>query len=99
MAHSLSAKKRIRTNETRREINGNRMGRIRTFVKKTENAIIAGDKGAAEEAFKSAMPEMHRGSGDCRCDAAILHLQRCRGWKPRPSHAHSLNSSPLAPFV
>ena len=61
MAHSLSAKKRIRTNETRREINGNRMGRIRTFVKKTETAIAAGDKGAAEEAFKSAMPEMHRG--------------------------------------
>lgn len=61
MAYSLSAKKRIRTNEKRREINGNRISRIRTFVKKAENAIAAGDKGAAEEAFKSAMPEMHRG--------------------------------------
>ncbi|MGB0843133.1 MAG: 30S ribosomal protein S20 [Alphaproteobacteria bacterium] len=61
MAHSLSAKKRIRTNEKRREINGNRMSRIRTFVKKTESAIAEGNKGAAEEAFKSAMPEMHRG--------------------------------------
>lgn len=62
MAYTLSAKKRIRTNEARRKINRDRVGRIRSFVKKAEVAIEAGDKQAAEEAFKLAMPEMHRGA-------------------------------------
>ena len=61
MAHSNSAKKRIRTNQRRREINRARVSRIRTFVKKTEMAIEAGDKSVAEAAFKQAMPEMHKG--------------------------------------
>lgn len=62
MANTPSAKKRVRTNEARREINRNRVGRIRSFVKKAEQAIVAGDKKAAEDAFKLAMPEMHRGA-------------------------------------
>ena len=61
MAQHKSAKKRIVRNEKRRVINHARISRIRTFVKKVENAIAAGNKEHAAEAFKRAQPELHRG--------------------------------------
>jgi small subunit ribosomal protein S20 len=61
MANTPQAKKRIRRNERRNVINGNRVSRIRTFVKKVEAAIASGDKNAAAEALKAAQPEMQRG--------------------------------------
>ena len=61
MAHHKSAKKRIRRNAHRAEINRSRISRIRTFVKKVELAIAAGDKSAAQTALRAAQPEMHRG--------------------------------------
>ncbi|PLK26470.1 30S ribosomal protein S20 [Novosphingobium sp. TH158] len=61
MANTPQAKKRIRRNERRAEINGARIGRIRTFVKKVESAIAGGDKTAAAEALKAAQPELARG--------------------------------------
>ncbi len=61
MANTPQAKKRIRRNEKRAEINGNRIGRIRTFVKKVESAIAGGDKSAAADALKAAQPELARG--------------------------------------
>ena len=61
MAHHKSAKKRIRRNARRTEINRDRVGRIRTYVKKVEMAIAGGDKEAAQSALRSAQPEMHRG--------------------------------------
>ena len=61
MANTPQARKRIRRNERRAEINGNRLGRIRTFVKKVEAALAGGDKAAAAEALKAAQPELARG--------------------------------------
>jgi len=61
MANTPQAKKRIRRNEKRAEINGNRLGRIRTFVKKVESAIAGGDKTAAADALNAAQPELARG--------------------------------------
>lgn len=61
MAHHKSAKKRIRRNANRFEINHARISRIRTFVKKVEKAIASGDQTAAKSAFAEAQPEMHRG--------------------------------------
>ena len=61
MAITPQAKKRIRRNDRRAEINGARVGRIRTFVKKVESAIAGGDKSAAAEALREAQPEMARG--------------------------------------
>lgn len=61
MANHKSAEKRIRQTARRTEVNGARMSRIRTFVKKVEVAISSGDKSAAADAFKSAQPEMMRG--------------------------------------
>ncbi len=61
MANTPQAKKRIRRNDKRAEINGNRIGRIRTFVKKVEAALEGGDKTAAAEALHAAQPELARG--------------------------------------
>lgn len=61
MANTPQAKKRIRRNTARTAVNKNRVSRIRTLVKKVENALIAGDKAAAADALKVAQPELARG--------------------------------------
>ena len=61
MANTPQAKKRIRRNDRRAEINGARVSRIRTFVKKVEAALVAGDKDAAATALAAAQPELARG--------------------------------------
>ena len=61
MANTPQAKKRIRRNDRRAEINGARVGRIRTFVKKVESALSEGDKPAAAAALAAAQPELARG--------------------------------------
>jgi len=61
MANHASAKKRTRRNAARALINKSRMSRIRTFVKRIETAISAGDSADAKEALKVAQPEIQRG--------------------------------------
>jgi small subunit ribosomal protein S20 len=61
MANTASAKKRIRQTIRRTAVNKARVSRIRTFVKQVETAIDGGNKDAAAEALKAAMPEMQRG--------------------------------------
>lgn len=61
MAQHQSAKTRIRRNARREAINGARRSRVRTYVRKVEEAIEAGDKKAAQEALRAAQPEIHRG--------------------------------------
>ncbi len=61
MANHASAKKRVRRNARRAEINTARKSRIRTFVKKIETAIAEGDSAAAKEALRVAQPELHKG--------------------------------------
>ena len=61
MANTPQAKKRIRRNNRRAEVNTARMSRIRNFVKKVEAAIDGGDKKAAQEALRAAQPELARG--------------------------------------
>ncbi|MCB9964394.1 MAG: 30S ribosomal protein S20 [Rhodospirillales bacterium] len=61
MANHASSKKRIRRNEKRAVINGDRRSRIRTFIKKVELALQAGDAETASAALKNAQPEIMRG--------------------------------------
>ena len=61
MANTLQTKKRIRSNERKAVVNKSRVSRIRTFVRKVEEAITAGDKKAAGEALQAAQPEIMRG--------------------------------------
>jgi small subunit ribosomal protein S20 len=61
MANTPQARKRIRRNDRRADINTARVSRIRTFLKKVESALDAGGKDAAEAALKAAQPELMRG--------------------------------------
>ena len=61
MANTPQAKKRIRRNARRAEINGARVSRLRSFLKRVELAIAGGDKTAAADALKAAQPELARG--------------------------------------
>ncbi|MCP4821031.1 MAG: 30S ribosomal protein S20 [Shimia sp.] len=61
MANSPQAKKRARQNERRLEVNKARRSRIRTSLRKVEEAIASGDKEAATAALRAAQPELMRG--------------------------------------
>lgn len=61
MANSPQSKKRARQNERRLDINKARRSRIRTFLRKIEEAIASGDKDAAQNALRAAQPELMRG--------------------------------------
>lgn len=61
MANSPQAKKRARQNARRALINQSRRSRIRTHLRKVEEAIASGDQAAAAEALKIAQPEVMRG--------------------------------------
>lgn len=61
MANTESAKKRVRVTERRTAVNRARVSRIRTFIKKVELALEAGDAAGAKLAFAAAEPEIARG--------------------------------------
>lgn len=61
MANTPQAKKRIRRNANRAEINGARVSRIRTFVKAVESALASGNKADATAALQKVQPELFRG--------------------------------------
>lgn len=61
MANSPQAKKRARQIERRTEVNKARRSRIRTFLRKVEEAVASGDQEAAAAALKAAQPELMRG--------------------------------------
>ncbi len=60
MANTSSAKKNVRKMERKTAVNMARRSRVRTFLRRVEDAIAAGDKAAASEALKAAEPEMMR---------------------------------------
>jgi len=61
MANSPQSKKRARQAERRTLVNKNRRTRIRTFIRKVEEAITGGDQAVASSALKAAQPEIMRG--------------------------------------
>ncbi|HVY91079.1 MAG TPA: 30S ribosomal protein S20 [Hyphomonadaceae bacterium] len=61
MANTKSAKKMVRKIARRTEVNKGRRSRVRTYVRKVEEAIASGDKKAATTALKAAEPEIMRG--------------------------------------
>jgi small subunit ribosomal protein S20 len=61
MANTPQSKKRARQSEARYAVNKARRSRIRTFLRKVEEAIASGDQTAAAEALKNAQPELARG--------------------------------------
>lgn len=61
MANTPQSKKRARQNEARFVVNQARRSRIRTFLRKVEEAIASGDSKAATDALRAAQPELARG--------------------------------------
>jgi small subunit ribosomal protein S20 len=70
VAHSRSAKKRIRQTLRRTLRNKSRKSRIRTFVRKVEEAVASGDYEAARAAFVTAESELRRG-----VTKGVLHIK------------------------
>lgn len=62
MANSPQSKKRVRQTARRTAVNRARRSRIRTFIRKVEEAIASGDQTAAREALREAEPEIMRGA-------------------------------------
>lgn len=60
MANTTSAKKATRKLVRRTAVNKSRRSRVRSFVRKVEEAIASGDKTTAQAAFLAAQPELMR---------------------------------------
>ena len=60
MANTSSAKKMARKIDARTEMNRARRSRVRTFLRKVEEAIASGDPSAAKAALAAAEPELMR---------------------------------------
>lgn len=68
MANTKSAKKAARQTIRRTEVNKSRRSRMRTFIRKVEEAIATGDHAVAFAALQAAQPEMMRAA-----QKGILH--------------------------
>lgn len=60
MANTPSSKKAVRKIAARTAVNKARRSRVRTILRKVEEAIATGDKSAATEAMRLAEPELMR---------------------------------------
>ena len=78
MANSASAKKRARQAVVRRTRNVGDRSMMRTCIKKVYYAIEAGDKSAAEEAYKVACPVIDRIAGK-----GLIHMNKAARHKSR----------------
>ena len=78
MAHHRSAKKRIRQTTTRTAINRTRTSRIRTYIKRVEQAVASGDHAVALSALQLAEPEIRRGvsKGVLKLNTASRRISR-----------------------
>lgn len=61
MANTKAAQKALRSSAKKNVINNARKNRIRSFIKKVDDAVKAGDAKKAQEAFKALQPEIMRG--------------------------------------
>jgi len=78
MAHHPSAKKRFRQTIKRTAVNRSRLSRIRTFIKKVEQAVAGGDPESARVALAAAEPEIRRGvnKGVLKLNTASRRISR-----------------------
>lgn len=91
MANTPQSKKRARQSEARYAVNKARRSRIRTFLRKVEEAIAGGDAAAAEAALREAQPELARG-----ITKGVLHRNTVARKMSRLSHRVKGLSAPTA---
>ena len=78
MANSAQAEKRARQSEKRRQANASQRSTLRTFVKKVVKAIQSGDREAATQAYKEAVPRI-----DSATNKGIIHANKAARHKSR----------------
>ena len=78
MANSLQARKRVRQNDKRRLQGASMRSMMRTHVKKVLNALESGDKSAAGDAYKAAVPAI-----DKAADKGLIHKHKAARYKSR----------------
>jgi small subunit ribosomal protein S20 len=78
VANSVSARKRARQAEKNRQHNASQRSYVRTKIKQVLRAIDSGDKAAAEEAYKSAVPAI-----DGSVSKGIMHANKAARHKSR----------------
>jgi len=78
VANSVSARKRARQAERHRQRNASQRSYVRTQIKRVLRAIEAGDKAAAEEAYKAAVPAI-----DGSVSKGIMHANKAARHKSR----------------
>ena len=81
MANSPSSRKRALQAERRAEINKGRRSRMRTFIRKVEEALASGDAAVASAALRAAQPEIMRNvsSGVVHKNTASRKISRLAG--------------------
>ena len=82
MANSPQARKRARQNDKRRAQNSALRSKMRTYVKSVRNAIAAGEKEKAQEAYKAAVPVL-----DSMCGKGIVQKNTAARYKSRMNAA------------
>lgn len=78
MANSAQARKRVRQAEKSRGRNASQRSMMRTHLKRVVHAIDAGDKEAAEAAYKAAIPAIDRAAGK-----GLIHANKAARHKSR----------------
>ena len=78
LANSAQARKRVRQAEKRRQQNTSQRSTLRTFVKKVVKAIRLGDKEAATQAYKEAVPRI-----DSAAHKGLIHANKAARHKSR----------------
>ena len=105
MANTASARKRIRQTEKRTIRNRARRSRVRTFLRKVEQAISGGDKAQAQDAFRSAQPELqravtkgvfHRNTVARKLSRLSARIKALGGAPPRRVRGRSAQCSPAS---
>ena len=78
MANSAQATKRARQAEQHRQLNASQRSNMRTSIKKVINAIEAGDRDAAQQAYDNATPAIDRAAGK-----GLIHANKAARHKSR----------------
>jgi len=89
MPNTQTAKRAVRAIERRTEINKARKSRVRTFIRRVNDAVAAGDAEAAREELRKAQPEIMRGA-----QKGVMHKNTAARTISRLSHrVHKLNEA------
>lgn len=86
MANTAQAKKRARQAENHRRLNASQRSMMRTFIKNVVTAVETGDKSAASEAYKAAVPII-----DKMANKGLIHKNKAARHKSRlNAHVHAM---------